>query len=253
MDAEFKEMFLKNVTRYFPGAELPVGFYYTNSAESQFMAKPPKGHRCIIGDIAKVRKGKPLCFDYNTIGCMGGKRYLGFESKIAPDFEYFLSYGIPGKLEGERYKKSPELIREHMKHQKPLKAPGDYIIFKRLDQMEDIDNPLVIIFFASPDILAGLFTLANFDEPQPNGVIAPFGSGCSTLVDYPYKELQSSAPRAVLGMFDVSARPCVPSNVLTFAVPWPKFISMVDNMKESFLITKSWNKVKGRMKKESSI
>jgi len=119
--------------------------------------------------------------------------------------------------------------------------------------MEDIDNPLVIIFFASPDILAGLFTLANFDEPQPNGVIAPFGSGCSTLVDYPYKELQSSAPRAVLGMFDVSARPCVPSNVLTFAVPWPKFISMVDNMKESFLITKSWNKVKGRMKKESSI
>jgi len=30
-------------------------------------------------------------------------------------------------------------------------------------------------------------------------------------------------------------------------------ISMVDNMKESFLITKSWNKVKGRMKKESSI
>jgi len=250
MDAEFKERFLQSWSGYFPGAELPVGFYYTNSAETKFMAKPPKGHRCIIGDIAKVQKGKPVCFDYNNIGCMGGKRYLGFESEVAPDFEYFLSYGIPGKVEGERYKKSPELVTEHMKHQQPFKAPGNYIIFKRFDHMEDIDNPLVIIFFASPDVLAGLFTLANFDEPQPNGVIAPFGSGCASIVDYPYKELQSSDPRVVLGMFDVSARPCVPSNVLTIAVPWSKFVSMVDNMKESFLITKSWNKVRTRIKKD---
>jgi len=109
---------------------------------------------------------------------------------------------------------------------------------------------LVIIFFATPDVLSGLFTLANFDAPQPNGVIAPFGAGCATIVDYPYKELKSSEPRAVLGMFDVSARPCVPSTVLTFAVPWPKYVRMVDNMRESFLVTKSWNKVIMRMKRD---
>ncbi|TRZ51651.1 hypothetical protein D4S03_04770 [bacterium] len=250
MDAEFKERFLQNWTRYFPGAELPIGFYYSNSAEPKFMAKPPKGHRCIIGDIAKVRKGKTLCFDTNTIGCGGGKRYLGFERKLAPNFEYFLSYGIPGKLGGERYKKSPELVKEHMKHQKPSKAPGDYIIFKRIDRVEEEDKPLVAVFFAPPDVLSGLFTLANFDERQPNGVIAPFCAGCGSIVDFPLKELRSSEPCAVLGMFDVSARPCVPSGVLTFAVPWRKFVRMVDNMKESFLITKSWNKVMTRMKKD---
>jgi hypothetical protein len=213
------------------------------------MAKPPKGHRCIIGDLAKVRKGKTVCFDVHTIGCNGGKRYLGFERKLAPNFEYFLSCGIPGKLEGERYKKSPELVKENMKHQKSSKAPGDYIIFKRFDKMEEEDKPLVVIFFAPPDVLSGLFTLANFDEPQPNGVIAPFCAGCGSIVDFPLKELQSSEPRAVLGMFDVSARPCVPSGVLTFAVPWSKYVRMVDNMKESFLTTKSWNKVRARMKK----
>jgi len=250
MDAEFKERFLKNWARYFPGAELPIGFYYSNSAEQKFMAKPPKGHRCVIGDIAKVRKGKTLCFDTHTIGCPGGQRYLGFESKLAPHFEYFLSYGIPGKLEGERYKKSPELVKELIKNQKPSKAPGDYIIFKRFDRMGDGDQPLVVIFFAPPDVLSGLFTLANFDELQPNGVIAPFCAGCGSIVDYPYKELKSSEPRAVLGMFDVSARPCVPSTVLTFAVPWPKYVRMADNMKESFLITKSWNKVRARMKRD---
>ena len=117
--------------------------------------------------------------------------------------------------------------------------------------MEDGDKPLVAIFFAPPDVLSGLFTLANFDEPQPNGVIATFCAGCASIVYYTYKEeLQSSEPRAVLGMFDVSARPCVPSSVLTFAVPWSKYVRMVDNMKESFLITKSWNKVRTRMKRD---
>ena len=250
MDAEFKERFLQNWNEFFPGAELPIGFYYSNTAETKFMAKSPKGHRCIIGDLVKVRNGEPLCFDTNTIGCEGGKRYLGFQAEQSPNFEYFLSYGIPGKLEGERYKKSPELVKEFMKHQKPSKAPGDYIIFKRFDRMEDNDKPLVMIFFAPPDVLSGLFTLANFDERQPNGVIAPFCAGCGSIVDFPLKELQSSEPRAVLGMFDVSARPCVPSTVLTFAVPWPKYVRMVDNMKESFLITKSWNKVRARMKRD---
>jgi hypothetical protein len=186
----------------------------------------------------------------HTIGCVGGKRYLGFESKLAPNFEFFLSYGIPGKLEGERYKKSPELVKEHMKHQRPSKAPGDYIVFKRFDKMENGDKPLVVIFFASPDVLSGIFTLANFDATQPNGVIAPFCAGCGSIVDFPLKELQSPEPRAVLGMFDVSARPCVPSTVLTFAVPWSKYVHMVDNMGESFLITKSWNKVRARMKRD---
>jgi hypothetical protein len=249
MDSEFKERFLQSWAKYFPGAELPIGFYYSNTAEPKFMARPPKGHRCIIGDLAKVRDGKTLCFDVDTIGCFGGKRYLGFEMKLAADFEYFLSYGIPGKLEGERYKISPELVKKNMKHQKPSKAPENYIIFKRFDKMGDSDKPLVAIFFAPPDVLSGLFTLANFDEPQPNGVIAPFCAGCASIVDFPLKELKSSEPRAVLGMFDVSARPCVPSNVLTFAVPWSKYVRMVNNMKESFLITKSWNKVRARIKK----
>ena len=51
---------------------------------------------------------------------------------------------------------------------------------------------MVAIFFAPPNVLSGLFTLANFDEPLPNGVIAHFGAGCASIVDYPYKELQFS-------------------------------------------------------------
>jgi len=48
-------------------------------------------------------------------------------------------------------------------------------------------------------------------------------------------------------MFDVSARPFVPSDVLTFSAPMNKFNRMIDNMEESFLITSSWQKVQKRI------
>lgn len=85
--------------------------------------------------------------------------------------------------------------------------------FKRWDRLDEADDPAVVIFFAPPGVLSGLFTLANFDEVDPQAVIAPFGSGCSSIVYHPYRELDSDRPRAVLGMFDVSARPCVLEDV----------------------------------------
>jgi len=140
-------------------------------------------------------------------------------------------------------------VKAHLKFQPAFTAPGKYIVFKRWHQLTEDDQPFVVIFFAQPDVLAGLFTLANYDAPDPQGVIAPFGSGCSSIVYLPFQEQLSENPRAVLGMFDVSARPCVPTDVLTFSIPWKKFVAMVENMEESFLITNSWQQVQARIKK----
>jgi uncharacterized protein (DUF169 family) len=249
MDNHIKEQFLKHWDTYFGGAELPICFYYTDQEGGAEKVKPASGFQCFIGALAKVRKGQSLCFDVNAIGCFGGKRYLGFSEKIMPRFEYFLSCGIPGKLEGERYKKSPELVKEMIKKMPSFKAPARFIVFKRWDMLEASDEPAVVIFFAKPDELSGLFTLANYDEIEQNGVISPFGAGCSSIVMYPYLERDSQRPRAVLGMFDVSARPFVPKEMLTFAIPMSKFDRMIDNMDESFLITPSWEKVRKRIAK----
>jgi hypothetical protein len=73
------------------------------------------------------------------------------------------------------------------------------------------------------------------------------GAGCAFIVYFPYRELHSPWPRAVLGMFDVSARPCVSPHEFTFTVPWPKFLRMLDNAEESFLRTGSWEKVRARI------
>ncbi len=73
------------------------------------------------------------------------------------------------------------------------------------------------------------------------------GAGCSSIVHYPWHEEQSDDPKAILGMMDPSARPCVPLDVMTFAVPMKKFVRMVTYMDESFLITPAWEKVKKKI------
>lgn len=248
MDIKIKAKFSTLWKKYFNNAALPITFYYTNENGHAKPVKPDLVPRCIIGALSNVRKGRSYCFNADSIRCFGGKRYLGFAEKITPNFEYFLSCGIPGKLEGERYKKSPELVKETIKYSPVFKAPAKFIVFKRWDMLEKSDDPEVVIFFAQPDILSGLFTLANFDIAEPNGVFTPHGSGCATIVQYPYLEKNSPYPRGVIGMFDVSARPFIPRNVLTFSVPMNRFVQMVENMEESFLITDSWKKVQKRIR-----
>jgi uncharacterized protein (DUF169 family) len=250
MDMEMKARFERQWKRYFGNAELPITFYYAKEQPpGTQMPKPPTGQRCLIGDLSKARAGKSLAFVADVIGCAGGKKYLGFAQTLRPEFEYFLSYGIPGKLEGERYKKTPELVREVLKNMPAFTAPERFIVFKRWDRLEEGDKPEVVIFFARPDVLSGVFTLSNFDRAETEGVIAPFGAGCSTIVQYPYMEKDKENPRGVLGMLDVSARPCVPSDVITLAIPMSKFTGMIGNMEESFLITDSWRKVARRIAK----
>ena len=201
----------------------------------------------MVGQLTLVRRGEALAYDAESVACGGGKRYMGFTRELRPGFEYFLSCGIPGKMEGERYKKSPELVLEALERQHDFVAPGKYIVFKRWDTLSEADEPEVVIFFAKPDVLSGLFTLSGFDEADHNACIAPFGAGCGTIIQYPYLEKSSPRPRSVVGMFDVSARPCVEPDVLSFATPIVKFRRMIENMDESFLITQSWQKVRRRI------
>jgi uncharacterized protein (DUF169 family) len=251
MDMLVKERFMQLWDKYFDGAGLPMVFYYTNDEKAATKVKVPSQHRCILADLSRVATGKNLLFDTSNIGCFGGKHYLGFTQEWMPNFEYFLSCGIPGQMEGERYKKTPDLVKDVMKVVPEFKAPAKYVVFKRWDKIDAAEDPEVVIFLAPPDVLSGLFTLANFDRPGLNGVFSPFGAGCSTVVLYPYKEKDSATPRGVIGMFDVSARPCVRPNLLSFSVPMNRFIAMMDNMDVSFLTTGSWAMVRKRIAVET--
>jgi uncharacterized protein (DUF169 family) len=247
MDMQLKEKFVPLWRKYFNQAELPITFYYSEELNGAEKVKAGSVSRCIIGALNKIRQGDSLAFEVDSIGCPGGRRYTGFSATLAPNFEYFLSCGIPGKVEGERYKKSPEIVKQLLDNWPAFKAPASKIIFKRWDKLEAGDRPDVVIFYAKPDVLSGLYTLASYESADPNAVTAPMGSGCASIIQNPYVESQSKDPRGVIGMFDLSARPHVAPDELTFAVPLSKFARMVNDMEESFLITKTWETIRKRI------
>jgi len=251
MEMQLKNKFLELWNRYFPGAELPIVFYYSDNPQESIKFEPPSGNTCVICDLSVVREGISIALEKSTIRCGGGRRYLGFTCAMGPNFPYFLSCGIPDELEGERYKQSPQMVEQWLKENEPFEAPAKYIVFKRWDHLDEQDEPVAVIFFASADVLSGLFTLAAYDETDLDATIAPFGSGCASIVAYPYKESLRERPRAVIGLFDVSARPCIPHDAVSFSVPMGKFTRMVENMQESFLITSSWEKIRTRIESTS--
>jgi hypothetical protein len=247
MDQHFLEHFTNLWGKYFPGAELPITYYYTDQPAPQDIKASENVNRCLIGNLNRVRQGFPFVYDARIPGCSGGKRYTGFTQSLRPNFEFFLSCGIPGEMEGERYKRDPELVKQYLLQHPPFEAPGKYLVFKRWDMLDLHDEPIAMVFFATGDVLSGLFALANYDMAEPDGVITPMGAGCASIISYPLEQAASVKPRCVLGMFDVSARPHVGSDELTFSIPYKRFVQLAGYMDESFLITRSWETVKDRI------
>ncbi len=247
MDQFIFRHFMDQWDKYFATAELPIAYYYTDNPRQEEIEASQNIARCLIGNLNRVREGFPFVYDTHTPGCSGGKRYTGFSRSLRPDFEYFLSCGIPGQLEGERYKQNPDLVEKYILQHPPFTAPATYLVFKRWDNLSTEDSLLAVVFFATGDVLSGLFALANYDFIEPDGVITPMGSGCASIVSYPLEQAKIGRPRCVLGMFDVSARPHVGRDELTFSIPFERFVQMMGYMDESFLITRSWEKVRSRL------
>ena len=67
------------------------------------------------------------------------------------------------------------------------------------------------------------------------------------LVGFAMKELKSHDTKAVIGLFDPSARICVKPHILSFSTPWPKFKTMIENMDTCCLNTPVWDKIRKRL------
>ncbi|MDD4126685.1 MAG: DUF169 domain-containing protein [Methanomicrobium sp.] len=253
MDISLRDRFSALWEKYFPGAELPLAIEFRDDTEGSELVPPPGSWRCIICQTALARNKTPLVFTKDSITCGGGLRYSGYSEDIHLNFRYFLSSGKKGIIKGERYKQTPEIVDEWEKLIPKYPPHKKYIHFKRWDTLTENDNPEVVVFFARPEVMSGLFTLANYDQSSPFGVICPMGSGCSSILLYPWLEQQKDDPKVVLGMFDPSARKCVPVDVLTIAFPMKRFEKVIGYMDESFLITKTWDTVQKKIKRSDAL
>uniref|UniRef100_UPI003AB2A5C9 DUF169 domain-containing protein n=3 Tax=Bacteria TaxID=2 RepID=UPI003AB2A5C9 len=153
-----------------PVPELPLLFRYTDEP----LRPVEKVGGCFFKVLAQARGGQPVGLNASNIGCGGGKFYTGFSPM--PEFvPQFVSLR-------ERYKQTPEMVLEFIAALDLRPAPKAWIEFVRVDAAGTFEGAEGVLFFATPDVLAGLVTWAGFDNDAPDAVAAPFGSGCSTVV-----------------------------------------------------------------------
>ena len=217
-------------------AELPLVFWYSDRAIRQI----EKIGGCFFKGLKDVRAGKIISLDANNMGCGGGKFYTGFT-----DMPEHVPHFVSAK---EKYKQTPELVRDYIRDLDIPSATGKFLHFARLDQIEDFQLVEGILFLATPDILSGLTTWAYFDNNSPDTVMAMFGSGCCSVVTQAVLENRMGGKRTFLGFFDPSVRPWFEADILSFTIPMSRFRVMYDTMRESCLFgTPAWAKVRERI------
>ncbi|MDH7577444.1 MAG: DUF169 domain-containing protein [Bacillota bacterium] len=229
----------------------PVAVLWADKApEGALGFKKGAERGCMVPLVKQAAfNGRVVALGRDNYGCPGGGYYLGFTRERDPHrFRYFLSTGIPGVIEGEGYKKSPELVDEVMKlnTDQYLPASGNYCVFKPVSLLSPEDEPEVVFFLVNPDQLSALVVLANYDLPGNDGVAALFGSGCSSLVLYPRLE-RLGKQRGIIGLTDVTVRKFLPPEILSFAVPYERGLEMEANVPASFLERKVWQGIQQRL------
>lgn len=206
---------------------------------------------CVAAMLTAAAKGRQAVFDRRSYGCLGGGVGLGFGNlypHFPGGFEHFLSTGRgEGFPPGEGYKKTPELAASFVAELPIADIPSEYVVFKPLSAVVDGEEPAVVVFYATADQLSALVVLANYGRPGLENVMIPFAAGCQAAFLIPWREARQPRPRAVVGMTDISARPVIDADLLSFSVPLAMFREMEANVPGSFLDRHDWEKVAARI------
>jgi uncharacterized protein (DUF169 family) len=204
---------------------------------------------CVMAHITTARKKRSVAwFSPENFGCLGGATYLGYLRSGLQRICQYVSTGIPGQSDGERYLDSPEAMRRFIDAAEPPEPPARYCVVKPIENFLDKKEiPLVVIFHARPESISGLHVLSSFVTGDPEIVAAPFGAGCGHIIGWPLRYIANGKPRAVLGGWDPSARKFMRTDEMSFAVPFEMFEQMVSRWRESFLTTHEWERMKKRI------
>jgi uncharacterized protein (DUF169 family) len=200
---------------------------------------------CVMGHIWRARnKDEKAWFSAERFGCLGGAFYLGYLKPQLDSVCAYVSTGVPGVMEGERYIHSPEACRAFFEELDPPPAGGRYCVFQPLSHYGPEERPEIVLFFARPEVLSGLMFLAMFVTGDMEATASPFGAGCSHLVTFPRRYQAAGRRRAVAGGWDPSCRKYLRPDELSFAAPWEMFRAFLERWEESFLTTATWGLVR---------
>lgn len=250
----------------------PVAILWTDTKPDDPLQFAPGRWGCVMGSFAAVAaRGKAAVFDRETYGCWGGGVGLGFGNcyeKFPGGTEGFCGFLSDGNdkteqgravadacaewmhgslrehfLHGERYRASADVVRRWLDALPTRDVPTRYVVFKRLDRLDADEVPVAVVLLADADQMSGLVVLANYRRGDSEGAIVPHAAGCQSLGIFTYREADSDAPRAVVGLNDPSARRIVRQlgrELVTVSLPYALYLQMEADVEGSFLEGDTW-------------
>jgi uncharacterized protein (DUF169 family) len=258
----------------------PVAIVWADKKPEKALEFKPGIWSCSMWLFAKVaNEGRTAVFSRDTTTCAGGAMGLGFgrpwekhASRSEEGFCSFLSNGIEGAAdkrayesvierrfndhhkkmltEGERFFKTPAIVRKFLKNLPVYDAQDRFVIMKPVQDVKDGEDVKSVVFVANADQISALSILANYGHGNiRDGIIVTAGAaGCQALGVCTYAESGKDHPRAVIGLTDLSARKNVRStlgkDVLTFSVPYSLYLEMEANAGGSFLDLDLWKELR---------
>lgn len=225
----------------------PCGVYFSNEKPANALELKKKGNGCIVPLILKASTGVPLVVSEESTGWPCSAFYLGFQDTIFEGIEYFLSNKDDFFRPCERFIQNPALAKEFVDQVNAVKPDKPYLIVKPLEDFLPDEEPESVLFFVNADQLSALVFLSHYDAPgSMDRVLSPFASACMALVTLPLKLARNQEEKAVMGMFDLSARTRMPQDLLSFAMPYAFLKKLAAFLPESFISTHTWETVKAR-------
>lgn len=234
-------MYESKIAKRIKMGRFPVAVLYKEEVPKGATTLLPGRHGCVVSLLNVASKGRVAAFTEETTTCPGGKAGLGF--KDLPDgLEFFLSTGST-KRKGEFYKESPDQAKAYMETLPEVQKPT-CVVFKPLSKVEEYETPLAVIFLVNADQLSALVTLANFDRMDQENVRIKFGAGCVQSIRY---VLSEKTEDCYIGLTDPSARKVIDKDLLSFTVPYERYLQMEEKVEKSFLAHETWERIAKRI------
>jgi uncharacterized protein (DUF169 family) len=239
-------------------ASSPIAVILTDEKPEAALQFKEGGWGCVAANMLGVSKGKTAVFDRQSYGCPGGGVGLGFGNAYEQRcfaIDKLLSTGDPEAAkqyragshmaEGERFFKTPELVRQWLSRLPITEVPTEYVVMKPLEGITESDAPELGVFLVNPDQLSALVVMTDFSRGSGEPAIAAFGGSCQSIL-LGYAEAKRDVPRGVVGFFDIAQRNRVPRDILSYTVPWKLFLQMETDVEDSFLELGDWQGLRER-------
>lgn len=223
----------------------PIAIYRSATAPSDALHFKSGVWGCVIAMLNAASKGRTAAFCKSEVACKGGLAGLGLHPYETGYIEYFLSIGGKDTRPGEHYKKTPELALDYINQVADIVSP-EYVVFQPLNKITQ-EIPECIVFLVNADQMSGLATLANYDKSTQDNVKILFGSGCSQAILNGIAANEYDNGFCYIGLTDPSARKCISKDILSFTIPYKRYLEMEANVEGSFLDTDTWKQIAKRI------